>query len=375
MNKLIALFCLLSSVCLAETNIPAAKSSKLCLVLGNYSSDDNGHPSAMGGIFAARAPANWTYAYSGVDSIHDGTTCFGWNTEINLSTNDVDRCIASNVAMIIYYCPSQNWQYPVSIGGSWDESNWLGLRYASSKGILVLGPHYGNGDWFVDTLRIHCPSSIISVGGGFPDTVATTLSRGPQLEFVDCFDASDIPQSWDNQSTAARLAHIMNDHTNLNSFDVRAYARNTCNNYSYPGWTNNLGYGFINMTNRTGDPEGVSWSDLSSIDAQPPLEAWVATNNSYVYLFWENYLQSGWQSTVVKKSGSIWYEGPGSNITATVHWRFIGTDYPYDTVLNGVRMQRGTFTTNEIEFFTRVNGTLSQPTPYSKITTVSPYPY
>lgn len=369
--KRLALLLLLTVTAHAETNIPAPIGSRICLVLGDYSPNDFGHPSAMGGIFAARAPTNWTYAYSGIDYVGNGTTCWGWEEGLTLTHSMVDRCVSSNVALIIFYTPFQVWSYPNFSNSVPVDGVWGALRYATSKGINVLGPHYNNDNAWVDILRIKCPPCLITVGGGLPDTIVTTESHGPNLEFIDCKDSGDIAQSWANQSTTARFAHIMNDRTNFNSFDVRAYARKTC--FDYPHWTNNLGYGFVGMTNRTGDPSGAYWSDLASIEAEPPLETFIATNGAYLYFFWENFLQTGWQSTVIKKNGTIFYEGPGSNLTYQATYSWPSTNWVYDVPLNGIRVSLSQFTrTNNFVFHSRVGGTLSAEQPYAKFTHIGP---
>lgn len=358
----------------AYTNIPSPIASKLLVVIGDYNPDmDGGHPSAMGGIFGVRAPADWQYVYSGVDYKTNGTTCWGWTGSDYtwLSRPFVDRCVSSNVAFVQFHWITQWWIGPDGWPGpNWYEGVWDAMRYAASKGLTVFIPFYNNADVFVDKARCKCPITAISVGSGMPSWPITYRSYGPALEFIDCKDEYDTGQSWANQATAARFARISNMHTNYNSFDIRAGARMA--NYSYPAWTNRLGYGFIHITNRVDDPPDVGMEDPSSIEPQPPLETWVVQTNGDTYFFFENYLQTGWQSTVIKKAGSVLYEGPGSNIVWTIPYTYAGSNYTYDVVLNGYKRSGGYFNTNEFEFHSRVSGTLSSSTPYSKVTLIGP---
>lgn len=348
---------------------PLPRSNHKLLVIGDYNPDnDNGHPSAFGINFKNKAPINWTIAYSGVNhKPSDGIICLNWNMIVDETFFEL--VVDNNFDILIAYFPYggwlQRWQAISSPSMDWHFVH--GIRYATEHGVLVLSPHFKNVHQMIEMLPFKNVPSLILVGGGFWPNY-NGYSYGPQEEFFDSFSPLDAAESWANQSTAARLARIINEHPSFNAYDVRQYARHIASNGEM-FWTDNGGYGFIQLTNRSNDNPNMVDVVKSDISIGPPLEIYSIQDSNSISFFWRNFLQVGWQSTQVKMYGTNIYEGGGYSILRD------GPDaqnygHRLTTIENGFRWVPTFNFTNRVYFYSRVRNCLSVNEPHTFINLV-----
>src|SRR5262249_3905917 len=114
----------------------------------------------------------------------------------------------------------------------------------------------------------------------------------------------DAAQSWANQYTAAKFAHILDAHPRYNIWDARQHLRQAASFWA-TGWNETNGYGRVNEN-----------AEVSSLLPGPPLafQANLGPDHHRVLFSWRNFLQSDFAATVIaRKDGRIVYEGTGTN--------------------------------------------------------------
>src|SRR5581483_4002359 len=173
--------------------------------------------------------------------------------------------------------------------------------------------------------------------GGNLFSTASANQYGPTGEFIDaaCYDNEngmgcgcsyfDSAQSWAHSAVAAKFATVRDAHPEWNPFDIRQYLRQVSTFYNqdwtdpatarvFHGWRVDGGYGFPQVALRCGGtpigtpvPTGLpplASVQISDLDAGPPLlpSLAIAEDHQSVTLHWENWLQTGFYSTVIKES-------------------------------------------------------------------------
>jgi hypothetical protein len=180
---------------------------------------------------------------------------------------------------------------------------------ALDNGLMPFAPQGNNNTG----MRFEDPAGLgaaISVAGG--STVNIT-SYGPGVEFIDAMplwishaNFEDAAQSWANQYTAAKFAHILDAHPNYNIWDAREHLRQAASYWS-SGWTETNGYGRVKED-----------APVARLMPAPPIEfkARLANDRHHVVFTWRNFLQSDFAATVIaRRDGQVIYQGRSTNAT------------------------------------------------------------
>jgi hypothetical protein len=192
---------------------------------------------------------------------------------------------------------------------------------ALSSGIQVFASHGSNSNVLLDTPpRLH---SAITVGGGLTSNVR---SYGNGLEFYDSTTSNLTEESWATGVVAGKFATLWSSLTSFNVYDVRQLLRRISNNYT--SWNANNGYGKPDLTLTSlylsyydyaqYDVSRYLGDNISSyiLDASPPLEININKLGATAISFsWENYLQTGFNKTIIKKDNFEIYSGTGNSYT------------------------------------------------------------
>jgi hypothetical protein len=184
------------------------------------------------------------------------------------------------------------------------QNNLLGaLAYywgaAVDNGVMPFAPQ-GNNDpnqRFPNGLGLY---PAVSVAGGVTQNQS---SYGPGVEFIDALPNGDAAQSWASQVVAAKFAAILDQHRRYNIWDGRAHLRQTASNWA-AGWNERDGYGRPATTSLSG-----------GLQPEPPVEftTSASADGRQVTFTWKNFLQSGFNSTVIAKGdGAVIYRGRGT---------------------------------------------------------------
>lgn len=170
---------------------------------------------------------------------------------------------------------------------------------AVDNGLMPFAPQGNNdpGQRFPYGLGLY---PAVSVAGGVTQNQS---SYGPGVEFIDALPSGDAAQSWANQVVAAKFATLLDQHRRYNIWDARAHLRQSASNWA-AGWNERDGYG-----------RPLTTSLSTSLLPQPPVEftTSVSSDGRKVTFTWKNFLQSGFNSTVIARGdGRIIYRGRGT---------------------------------------------------------------
>jgi len=222
-----------------------------------------------------------------------------------------------SIAACVQYAIDNNYQIIIrSYSGVY--SYKLEWEHALEYGIAVFNAHGSNSHIYLSS-----PAFLMKgtrcIGGGVS---VNERSYGPGLDLFSCTVENATEESWATPMVAGYYALLKSAYQTENVYDlwIRLFRSSS---FWGTGWIENGGYGKTD--------NGYS----STLPLHPPLEvvAIKAGDNQSVTFTWKNYLQSAFNSTVIKKSdGTIIYDGTletytwHSNVTGSETFSFYTQD-------------------------------------------------